>query len=231
MAWVYVGARNGLRGCLLSLAAIATALTMMAMPPSRAVVIAFTRITVTLPKAHDPPFASIVVDGNNAAVLQRRSRRFSPPGLLTKSDDALSLVRASRCRQAQARYAAAGPDHASAQDPTKLGLKPGQTHRRRGCDQRHRHRSANDAAVVIAEYLGGSEDAFAKLMTQKAHALGMAHTTYVNASGLPDDDQITTAATRLAGARHPGQLSAFLPVLVDAASNFTARPSAVTITF
>ena len=38
-----------------------------------------------------------------------------------------------------------------------------------------------------------SEDAFAKLMTQKAHALGMSRTTYVNASGLPDDDQITTA--------------------------------------
>ena len=54
-------------------------------------------------------------------------------------------------------------------------------------------RSANDAAVVIAEYLGGSEQAFAKMMTQKARALGMAHTTYVNASGLPDDDQITTA--------------------------------------
>ena len=46
---------------------------------------------------------------------------------------------------------------------------------------------------MIAENLGGSEDAFAKLMTQKAHALGMSHTTYVNASGLPDDDQITTA--------------------------------------
>jgi D-alanyl-D-alanine carboxypeptidase len=47
--------------------------------------------------------------------------------------------------------------------------------------------------VVIAESLGGSESDFAKLMTQKAHALGMSRTTYVNASGLPDDDQITTA--------------------------------------
>ncbi len=54
-------------------------------------------------------------------------------------------------------------------------------------------KSANDAAVVIAENLGGDEEAFAKLMTQTAHALGMAHTTYVNASGLPDDDQITSA--------------------------------------
>ena len=73
------------------------------------------------------------------------------------------------------------------------GLKPGQTIAVEDAIKGIVTRSANDAAVVIAEYLGGSEDAFAKLMTQKAHALGMAHTTYVNASGLPDDDQITTA--------------------------------------
>ena len=54
-------------------------------------------------------------------------------------------------------------------------------------------KSANDAAVTIAENLAGDEDEFARLMTQKAHALGMSRTTYVNASGLPDDDQITTA--------------------------------------
>jgi len=53
--------------------------------------------------------------------------------------------------------------------------------------------SANDAAVVIAEAIGGSEDEFARLMTRKAHALGMSRTTYVNASGLPDDDQVTSA--------------------------------------
>jgi D-alanyl-D-alanine carboxypeptidase len=55
-------------------------------------------------------------------------------------------------------------------------------------------KSANDAAVTIAENLGGGEEEqFAKLMTQKAHALGMSRTTYVNASGLPDDAQVTTA--------------------------------------
>ena len=84
-------------------------------------------------------------------------------------------------------------EHASEQDPTKLGLKPGQTITVEDAIKGIVTRSANDAAVVIAEYLGGSEQAFAKMMTQKARALGMAHTTYVNASGLPDDDQITTA--------------------------------------
>jgi len=54
-------------------------------------------------------------------------------------------------------------------------------------------KSANDAAVVVAEAVGGSEEEFAKLMTAKAGALGMLGTTYVNASGLPAEAQITTA--------------------------------------
>ncbi|WP_245748462.1 D-alanyl-D-alanine carboxypeptidase [Vreelandella subterranea] len=54
-------------------------------------------------------------------------------------------------------------------------------------------RSANDVAVVMAEALGGSEDRFAQLMTAKARELGMRNTTFRNASGLPDDRQVTTA--------------------------------------
>jgi D-alanyl-D-alanine carboxypeptidase len=46
---------------------------------------------------------------------------------------------------------------------------------------------------VIAEALGGSEEEFAKAMTRKARALGMTRTVYKNASGLPDDDQVTSA--------------------------------------
>ena len=46
---------------------------------------------------------------------------------------------------------------------------------------------------MIAEALGGSEEEFAKAMTRKARALGMTRTVYKNASGLPDDDQVTTA--------------------------------------
>jgi D-alanyl-D-alanine carboxypeptidase/D-alanyl-D-alanine carboxypeptidase (penicillin-binding protein 5/6) len=54
-------------------------------------------------------------------------------------------------------------------------------------------KSANDAATVMAEALGGSESVFAAMMTRKAHELGMANTVFVNASGLPDMRQITTA--------------------------------------
>ncbi len=54
-------------------------------------------------------------------------------------------------------------------------------------------RSANDAAVVLGEALGGDEDGFARMMTQKAHQLGMSSTVFRNASGLPNREQVTTA--------------------------------------
>ena len=84
-------------------------------------------------------------------------------------------------------------EHASEQAPTKLGLKPGQTIAVEDAIKAIVTKSANDAAVAVAENLAGDESRFAQLMTQKAHALGMTPTTYTNASGLPDDDQITTA--------------------------------------
>src|SRR5215207_2749923 len=84
-------------------------------------------------------------------------------------------------------------EYASEQAPTKLGLKPGQTLRVEDAIKGLVTRSANDAAVVIAETIGGSESDFARLMTRKARALGMSKTTYRNASGLPNDEQLTTA--------------------------------------
>ncbi|HEY7978149.1 MAG TPA: SPOR domain-containing protein, partial [Rhizomicrobium sp.] len=62
--------------------------------------------------------------------------------------------------------------------------------------------SANDVAVTIAEYLGGTEDHFGEMMTQKARQLGMNDTFYHNASGLPDDRQISTASDLAILARH-----------------------------
>ncbi len=76
--------------------------------------------------------------------------------------------------------------------PTKLGLKPGATITVDNAIKSICTLSANDMARVVAEYIGGSESGFAKRMTSTARALGMTHTTYVNASGLPDTRQITT---------------------------------------
>jgi D-alanyl-D-alanine carboxypeptidase len=82
---------------------------------------------------------------------------------------------------------------AAQQNPTKLGLRTNSTLKVEDAIKGLVTKSANDAAVVIAEALGGSEREFAQLMTLKARMLGMTNTTYINASGLPADEQLTTA--------------------------------------
>ena len=83
---------------------------------------------------------------------------------------------------------------ASAHAPSKLGLEPGEAVSVHDLILGIVTKSANDAAAVLAEGLGGgSEVNFAALMTQKAQQLGMTRTHYSNASGLPDPEQLTTA--------------------------------------
>ncbi|MBA4249581.1 MAG: D-alanyl-D-alanine carboxypeptidase [Candidatus Puniceispirillum sp.] len=52
--------------------------------------------------------------------------------------------------------------------------------------------SGNDASVLLAEHCAGSEQIFAKMMTEKALAMGAKHTNFVNVTGLPDDAHLTT---------------------------------------
>lgn len=54
-------------------------------------------------------------------------------------------------------------------------------------------RSGNDATVAVAEHVAGSVDAFARMMTEKAHEIGAKDTSFVNTSGLPDANHYTTA--------------------------------------
>lgn len=83
--------------------------------------------------------------------------------------------------------------HAAAQSPSKLGLNPGSSIRVEDAIKAIVTKSANDMAVAVAEFVGGTESDFAAEMTHKARAIGMEHTLYRNASGLPNNEQITTA--------------------------------------
>ena len=53
--------------------------------------------------------------------------------------------------------------------------------------------SGNDAATALAEAVAGSEDVFVQMMNREAQRLGMSHTHYMNATGLPDPQHYTTA--------------------------------------
>jgi D-alanyl-D-alanine carboxypeptidase len=144
--------------------------------------------------SYSPAFASIIVDGNSGAVLQSTNPDASRhPASLTKIMTLYLLFERLEAGKMTVDTQMDVSERASEQAPTKLGLKPGQTLRVEDAIKGLVTRSANDAAVVIAEAIAGDEDEFAKLMTRKARSLGMSKTVYRNASGLPNDDQITTA--------------------------------------
>jgi D-alanyl-D-alanine carboxypeptidase len=145
-------------------------------------------------ESYSPAFSSIIVDGNSGATLSANNPDASRhPASLTKIMTLYLLFERLDAGKINLDSEMQVSEHASEQAPTKLGLRPGQTIRVEDAIKGLVTRSANDAAVVIAEAIGGDEDDFAKLMTRKARALGMTKTVYRNASGLPDDDQVTTA--------------------------------------
>jgi D-alanyl-D-alanine carboxypeptidase len=153
------------------------------------------RATHSAPADSSSPLgSSIVVDGNTGLTLEAsKPNALRHPASLTKIMTLYLLFERIEQRTIGLDTQLRVSENAASQAPTKLGLKAGQTIAVEDAIKAMVTKSANDAAVTVAENLGGDEGEFAKLMTDKAHALGMSHTTYVNASGLPDDNQITTA--------------------------------------
>jgi D-alanyl-D-alanine carboxypeptidase len=142
----------------------------------------------------NPGFAAIVVDGNSGRTLFARSEReLRHPASVTKVMTLYLLFEQLEKGRLRLDSPLVISAHAAAQAPTKLGLPPGQTIDVENAIKAVVTKSANDIAVAIAENIGGDEEAFAQMMTRKAHALGMKHTHYANASGLPNSEQITTA--------------------------------------
>ena len=145
------------------------------------------------PKYH-PPYSALVIDDNSGQVLHdAKADEPRHPASLTKIMTLYLLFEQLQAGRLKLDTQLPISAFAAQQAPTKLGLKANQTLAVEDAVKGLVTRSANDAAVVVAEAIAGSEADFAKLMTEKAKALGMMSTTYVNASGLPADEQITTA--------------------------------------
>lgn len=141
-----------------------------------------------------PLYADIMIDDNSGQVLHETDPDAPRhPASLTKVMTLYLLFGELDAGRIKLDYDLAVSARASEQNPTKLGLRAGQTIKVEDAIKGLVTKSANDAAVVVAEALGGSEEEFAQMMTRKARALGMSNTIYVNASGLPADEQITTA--------------------------------------
>lgn len=138
--------------------------------------------------------ASLVIDADSNTVLHAHNAG-EPwfPASLTKMMTAYLTFDAMESGRLNAHDTMTVSFHAAEQQGSRLGLRTGDHLTVDEAVSGLISRSANDAAVTLAEHIGGSEGDFAAAMTAKARQIGMSHTSFQNATGLPAPQQITTA--------------------------------------
>lgn len=142
----------------------------------------------------DPKYAGIVIDAKTGKVLYGEAPdALRYPASLTKMMTIYLTFEALEAGKISKNTLVPVSKHAAGEPPSKLGVRPGSKLTVEQAIQALVTRSANDVATALGEFLGGSEDRFARMMTQKARALGMTRTVYRNAHGLPNTAQVTTA--------------------------------------
>ncbi len=139
-------------------------------------------------------FGAVVIEASTGYVLSEKNadKRLYPASLtkmmtLYLAFEAMSSGRIDKNRRLPISK------RASRQEPSSLGLQNGDSIRLEDAILGIATKSANDCAVVLAEALGGSEERFARAMTMKARQLGMTNTRFINASGLYNAQQVSTA--------------------------------------
>ncbi|MBE7185556.1 MAG: D-alanyl-D-alanine carboxypeptidase [Methylobacterium mesophilicum] len=144
--------------------------------------------------AANPRYAAIVVDANTGKTLFSENpdaERF--PASLTKMMTLYMTFEAMKAGRINKNTPVVFSAQAAAKPPTKIGVPAGKSVSVETAILSLVTKSANDAAAALGETLGGSEERFAEMMTQKARRLGMSSTVFRNASGLPNMEQHTTA--------------------------------------
>ncbi len=144
--------------------------------------------------ATETKYAAIVVDANTGEVLYAK-RADSPryPASITKVMTMYLAFEALAEGRIRSTDLITVSSRAASQPPTKLGVAAGDTVTVDDALKALATRSANDMAVAVAEHVAGSEQRFAALMTLRGQELGMTNTRFVNASGLPDSRQVSSA--------------------------------------
>ena len=177
------------RRVLIALAFAASAFTPLLCAPAQAQAQALHFVPSSQPK-----YAAIVIDANSGEVLyENKSDSPRYPASITKIMTLyLAFEALAEGRMKLGDQVTVSP-RAAAMAPTKLGLRAGESISVDDAMRALAVQSANDMAVALAEKMGGTEARFAALMTLRGQELGMHNTRFVNASGLPDSRQISTA--------------------------------------
>jgi len=145
-------------------------------------------------RAEASKYASIVMEEASGRVLfSRNADSLRYPASLTKIMTLYLLFEDIEAGKISLKSRIPVSKRAAGRSPSKLYLKPGQSINAEQAIYALVTKSANDVATAVAEKLAGTERKFAKRMTRKAKSLGMTRTTFMNASGLPNRRQRSTA--------------------------------------
>lgn len=190
-------AAYALAAALMALAFVLLALTVparkMRMPGILACAAAGILLTAGAAEAK-PKAAAFVMDAHTGRVIYARNADDQCyPASLTKVMTLYMLFEDLEAGKVRLDTPLRVSARASGQAPSRLGLKPGETITVRNAILALVTKSANDVAATVAENLAGTEQKFAQRMTARARAIGMKNTQFMNASGLPNTRQHTTA--------------------------------------
>jgi D-alanyl-D-alanine carboxypeptidase len=139
-------------------------------------------------------YSAIVLDHRTGGILvAANADETRHPASLTKMMTLYLVFEALREGRLSLGSAVPISEEAASRPPSKLGIPAGGSITVEQAILSLVTKSANDIATALGELLGGTEERFGQIMTQRARSLGMTRTTFRNASGLPDWEQVTTA--------------------------------------
>ena len=147
-----------------------------------------------LPDIDVPCRAAVLIDLSSGTVLYEKEPDTPRPiASITKVMTLLLTFEAIDAGKVSLQDTVPVSDHTYNMGGSQIWLEPGETFTLDEMIKAICVSSANDAAVAVAEFIGGSEPAFAELMNQKAAELGMVNTTFKNACGLDEAGHLSTA--------------------------------------
>ena len=151
-------------------------------------------LTVTPPQLTLPCRAAILIDQTSGTVLyEMNADQTMPIASITKVMTLLLTFEAVHAGRLTMDTAVPVSEHAYHMGGSQIWLEPGEQFTLDEMIKAICVSSANDAAVAVAELVGGSEPAFVQQMNARAAELGMEHTTFRNACGLDTEGHLSTA--------------------------------------
>lgn len=138
--------------------------------------------------------AAVLMELESGEILyQKQAQQELPIASITKVMTLLLTMEAIEAGKISLQDTVPISEHAYSMGGSQIWLEPGEVFTLEELIKAICVSSANDAAVAVAEYVGGSEPVFVEMMNQKARQLGLSHTHFANACGLDAEGHYSSA--------------------------------------